>query len=114
MKRTRNRWIGLVLLGALAVPTTFATTAASTPNYTAAIHAAQASELLQEVRSLAAKVSQSTDTLAVSMGSNQLHWLSHTSHLNQAKDGINEIGEKLETLKALRHSDLFVGSKRTA
>jgi len=104
MKRTRNRWTVLVLLGALATPTMFSTTATGTPNYTAAIYAAQASELLQEVRSLAAKVSHNTDRLAVSMGSNQLHWMSHTSYLNQAKDGINEIGERLETLKELRHS----------
>src|SRR4029077_16806439 len=50
------------------------------------------------------KVSESTDTLAVSIGSNQLHWRSHASYLNQVKEDMNDIGARLKTLQAIRDS----------
>ena len=102
MKRTRNRWIALTLLAVLVVPATLAAT--TTTTITATYNAAQASELLKEVRTLARQVSETTDVLALSAGSNRLHWMTHVSRLNQAKDGINEIGRRLETLQAIRNS----------
>src|SRR5437763_12336526 len=104
MKLNRIRWTILALAGALMAPAMLNATSAttSTPTYSVAAHAAQASELLREVRTLADQVSQSTDRLAVSLPGNQLHWMSHASYLNQAKDGINQIGERLETLQEIR------------
>ena len=69
MKSNRNRWTIVALAGALMAPAMLNATSAttSTPTYSVAAHAAQASELLREVRTLADQVSQSTDRLAVSL-----------------------------------------------
>ncbi|HKR32689.1 MAG TPA: hypothetical protein VJT08_19570 [Terriglobales bacterium] len=106
MKNIRHSWTALALALALVAPTAMrAANAATTPAaYSSAVHAERASEVLKDVRTLAAKVSNSTDTLAVSSSANQLHWMTHLSRLNQAKDGINEIGEKLQALQSMRHS----------
>lgn len=53
---------------------------------------------------LASNVADSTETIALSAGTNQLHWMTHLSHLNVAKDGINQIGERLQTLQSIRDS----------
>jgi hypothetical protein len=105
MKNIRHPWTALALAVALVVPTVMTATNATTAvASTSAVHAERASELLKDVRTLAAKVSDSTDNLALSAGTNRLHWMTHASHLNQAKDGINEIGEKLQTLQSMRDS----------
>jgi len=106
MKHTRHSWTALALVLALLSPAAMygATAATTSSTYTSTVHAEQASELLKDVRALAAKVSESTDTLTVSSSANQLHWMTHLSHLNQAKDGINEIGRKLQSLQSMRHS----------
>lgn len=106
MKHIRHPWTALALAVALVAPTAMhAGNAATTPAaYIASVHAERASELLKDVRALAAKVSDSADTLTVSSSANQLHWMTHLSRLNQAKDGINEIGEKLQTLQSMRNS----------
>jgi hypothetical protein len=106
MKNTRHSWPALALALALAAPTAMhaTNTATTSTTYATAFHAERASELLKDVRALAAKVSDSTDTLAVSSSANQLHWTTHLSRLNEAKDGINEIGEKLQTLQSMRNS----------
>src|SRR5262245_58556965 len=105
MKHGRNRWTTFALAVALMTPAMLVANTTATATYNVAANAAQASELLKEVRSLARDVSRSTDTLAVSLlGTNQLHWMSHASYLNQAKDGINEIGERLKALRAIRDS----------
>ena len=109
MKHTRHPWTALALAVALIAPTAMhaANAATTSATYTSTVHAERASELLKDVRALAAKVSESTDTLTVSSSANQLHWMTHLSCLNQAKDGINEIGEKLTTLQSIRSSDHF-------
>lgn len=106
MKHSRYPWTALALAITLIAPTVMhAANAATTPAaYVTAVHAERASELLKDVRALAAQVSDSTDTLTVSSSANQLHWMTHLSRLNQAKDGINEIGEKLQTLQSMRNS----------
>ena len=106
MKHTRHPWTALTLAFALIAPIAMhaASAAKTSATYTSTVHAERASELLKNVRALAAKVSESADTLTVSSSANQLHWMTHLSHLNQAKNGINEIGEKLETLQSMRNS----------
>lgn len=105
MKNHRLPWTAMALALAMTAPTAMLaanTTTATT--YSSAVYAERTSELLKDVRAMAAKVAASTDSLAVSIGTNQLHWTTHAWHLNQAKDGINAIGEKLQTLQLLRDS----------
>lgn len=107
LKNKINRWAYLGVLAGLAVPaTSFAASPSAKPAASYAIAApsasAQASELLKEIRGLAGNLSQNTETLTLSSGTRQLHWQTHAARLNQAKDNINEIGSRLELLKAIR------------
>ena len=102
-----SRWTVLALATTFAVPAVQASNATTinTPaTFSVAHNAAQASNLLKEVRTLAMQVSSDTDLLALSTGSNRLHWETHLTYLNQAKDNINQIGAHLETLKGMRGS----------
>jgi hypothetical protein len=109
MKRANkfNRFIILALAAAVGVPAVQAANASTlnTPaTYSVAHNAAQASNLLKEVRTLAREVSSDTDLLALSTGSNRLNWKTHLTYLNQAKDNINQIGAHLEALKGMKGS----------
>lgn len=106
MKNTRHPLTALALALALVAPAAMraANTTGTPAAYISPMHAEQASELLKDVRALAASVSDSADTLIVSSSANQLHWMTHLSRLNEAKDGVNEIGEKLQMLQSMRNS----------
>ncbi|HZT70017.1 MAG TPA: hypothetical protein VFC10_09780 [Terriglobia bacterium] len=62
----------------------------------------EASELLKEVRSLSAQLADDAHELAMYASRNQLHWRSHAFQLNQIRDHINAMGEKLERLQEVR------------
>ncbi|HET9741168.1 MAG TPA: hypothetical protein VFQ00_00330 [Terriglobales bacterium] len=107
LKNKINRWAYLGVLAGLAIPaTSFAAPPAAKPAMNCAVVApsasAQASDLLKEIRGLAGDLSQNAEVLTLSSGTRQLHWQTHATRLNQAKDSINEIGARLDQLKAIR------------
>jgi|YelNatPaOPRAMG01_1025707.scaffolds.fasta_scaffold58148_1 DNA repair exonuclease SbcCD ATPase subunit len=62
----------------------------------------EASGLLKEVRSLSAQLADDAHELEMYAGRNQLDWRSHAFQLNQIRDHINAMGEKLERLQEIR------------
>ena len=63
---------------------------------------AEASQLLKEIQSTANKLSRDAATLE-SYARGGLTWHRHADQLTFAKEHINEIGERLERLQAIRH-----------
>jgi hypothetical protein len=56
---------------------------------------------LKELRSLMGQLNNDADQLT-SLGLSGLHWETHASRLNQIKDHVNRIGDRLEALQAMR------------
>ena len=56
---------------------------------------------LKELRTLMGRLNNDADQLNTLVVS-QLHWQTHASQLNQVKDRVNRIGDRLETLRGMR------------
>ena len=63
---------------------------------------AEASQLLQEIRSSAAKLTRHTSNLESYTFSN-VSWQRHAEELNAARRYVNEMGEQLHRLQTIRH-----------
>ena len=58
---------------------------------------------LKQLRVLTGELNNDADQLT-SLVLSDLHWQTHAYHLNQIRDHVNRIGERLEALQAMRSS----------
>ncbi len=65
-------------------------------------YAEEASELLQEIRSLSTQLAEDSDYLEHHARRNQLDWRSHSERLRQIRGDVNAMGEHLQRLQEIR------------
>ncbi len=64
--------------------------------------ATEASDLLKQIKSLTANLSTEANTLDSYKLQPRLSWRSHANELNKAREHINQIGERLDRLQAIK------------
>ena len=64
----------------------------------------RSSTLLQNLKQVAAKLNQHAETLSMIQRNPQVSWQTHSEHLNQVRDQINDAGKLLRELQGMRES----------
>src|SRR2546427_493578 len=68
--------------------------------------AAEVSELLQQIQSVAVKLNRDADTLASLTRGHQVSWHSHAEQLARVKERANDMGTRLQRLQTLKRDAL--------